>query len=473
VFFTALAEAWGPGILDAKWLEEVGDGINLTGLYDHNYTQLAEAFYQYEQTANEWDYNEQVRWDPMATGPYYIAAYTPGQSIVLKPNPYWPTNITYVPRPNDTVVIYWVKDPETAYEMFASGQVDIVSGLPSSYIPKVLQLESEGEANVYEFPSLTEEFFGFDLQVNENLLHQLNPAYNIPSWYFANPLVREAFAYAFNYTEYIDDIVGNAKYHFNFGSPYCGAIIKGLDIYIPPSELTGCPTFNLTYAKELMEESGFYNISVYFPIVIMAGDTTDFTAAEMWAQALHDIDPNINAAPLYLPWTLMLSYWVPDLNPMAIWNSGYVADYPLASDMMNAQYTGMVWADPDGWNVTYLENLSAYFNASKISWPGLNASMEPQIGKMLWQEAMEYQELQDLIAEADSVELTNATASIPLFRQAEDLAVQLYFYVYTIQPNSYWVVKPYMAGYMGTVAWEENPMIAGGNDNIFWWWVKA
>ncbi|PVU72821.1 ABC transporter substrate-binding protein, partial [Acidilobus sp. SCGC AC-742_E15] len=227
------------------------------------------------------------------------------------------------------------------------------------------------------------------------------------------------------------------------------------------------------YAKELMEESGFYNISVYFPIVIMAGDTTDFTAAEMWAQALHDIDPNINAAPLYLPWTLMLSYWVPGLNPMAIWNSGYVADYPLASDMMNAQYTGMVWAEPDGWNVTYLQNLSAYFNASKISWPGLNASVEPQIGKMLWQEAMEYQELQDLIAEADSVELTNATASIPLFRQAEDLAVQLYFYVYTIQPNSYWVVKPYMAGYMGTVAWEENPMIAGGNDNIFWWWVKA
>ncbi|ESQ25302.1 MAG: Bacterial extracellular solute-binding protein, family 5 Middle [uncultured Acidilobus sp. OSP8] len=473
VFFTALAEAWGPGILDAKWLEEVGDGINLTGLYDHNYTQLAEAFYQYEQTANEWDYNEQVRWDPMATGPYYIAAYTPGQSIVLKPNPYWPTNITYVPRPNDTIVIYWVKDPETAYEMFASGQVDMVVNLPDSFIPKVLQLESEGEAEIYEFPSLLEEFFGFDLQVNENLLHSINPAYSIPSWYFANPLVREAFAYAFNYTQYINDIVGNAKYHFNFGSPYCGAIIKGLDIYIPPSELTGCPTFNLTYAKELMEESGFYNISVYFPIVITAGDTTDFTAAEMWAQALHDIDPNINAAPLYLPWTLMLSYWVPDLNPMAIWNSGYVADYPLASDMMNAQYTGMVWADPDGWNVTYLENLSAYFNASKISWPGLNASVEPQIGKMLWQEAMEYQELQDLIAEADSVELTNATASIPLFRQAEDLAVQLYFYVYTIQPNSYWVVKPYMAGYMGTVAWEENPMIAGGNDNIFWWWVKA
>ncbi|MGC9112281.1 MAG: ABC transporter substrate-binding protein [Acidilobus sp.] len=473
VFFTALAEGWGPGILDAKWLEKVGDGINFTGLYDHNLTQLAEAFYSYEQTANEWDYNEEVRWDPMATGPYYIAAYTPGQSIVLKPNPYWPTNITDIPRPNDTIIIEWVKDPTTAYELFASGQADIVTNLPNSFMPSIEQLESEGEARVYEFPSLLEEFFGFNLNITESLLSQLNPAYHMPGWYFANPLVREAFAYAFNYTEYINDIVGNVKYHFNFGSPYCGAIIKGLDVYIPPSQLTGCPTFNLTYAKQLLEESGFYNISVYFPIVVQAGDTTDYTAAEMWAAALHNIDPNIVAQPLYLPWPTMLSYWVPGMNPMAIWNSGYVADYPLASDMMNAQYTGTVWVEPDGWNATYLENLSAYFNQSKVSYPGLSPSVEPEVGRWLWQEAVEYQELQNLIAEADSVELTNSTAALPLFKQAEDLAVELYMYVYTIQPNAYWIVRPYITGYMGSVAWEENPMIGGGGDSIYWWWIKA
>ena len=473
VFFTALAEAWGPGILDAKWLEEVGDGINLTGLYDHNMTQLAEAFYQYEQTCNEWDYNKEVQWDPLGTGPYYIASYTPGQSIVLKPNPYWPTNITDIPRPNTTVIIYWVKDPETAYEMFASGQADIVTNLPTSFMPLIEQLESEGEAKVYEFPSLLEEFFGFDLNVSESLLHQINPSFSIPPWYFANPLVREAFAYAFNYTEYINDIVGNAKYHFDFGSLYCGAIIQGLDIYIPPSQLTGCPTFNLTYARQLMLESGFYNVSVTFPIVIDEGDATDFTAAEMWASLLHNIDPNINAVPIYLPWTTMLSYWAPGLNPMAIWNSGYVADYPLASDMMNAQYTGMVWPEPDGWYVSYLENLSAYFNGSKVSWPGLGKSIEPYVGRLVWQEAQEYQELLNLIAEADKAELTNVTAATVLFRQAEDLAVQLYFYVYTMQPNAYWVVKPYMNGYMGTVAWEENPIVGGGDDSIYWWWVKA
>ncbi|MGC9071082.1 MAG: ABC transporter substrate-binding protein [Acidilobus sp.] len=472
VFFTALAEAWGPGILDAKWLESVGDGINFTGLYDNNMTQLAEALYQYEQTCNEWDYNKAVQWDPLGTGPYYIAAYTPGQSIVLRPNPYWPSNIPYIPKPNVTVIIYWVKDPETAYEMFASGQADIIVNLPNSFMPLIEQLESEGQAKVYEFPSLLEEFFGFDLNISESLLHQINPAFNVPPWYFANPLVREAFAYAFNYTQYINSIVGNERYHFNFGSPYCGALIQGLDIYIPPSQLTGCPTFNLTYAKELLEESGFYNMSVTFPIIVEDGDTTGFTAAEMWAQSLHNIDPNVNAVPTYLPWAVMLSYWVPGMNPMAIWNSGYVADYPLASDMMNAQYTGLVWAEPDGWYVSYLENLSLYFNESKISWSGLNNDIEPYIGKLLWQEAIEYQGLLNLIGEADAAELTNVTQATSLFSQAEAVAVQLYFYVYTIKPYAYWVVKPYMAGFMGTVSWEENPMIGGGGDAIYWWWVK-
>jgi len=122
--FTALSMTLGGAVLDAKWHEQVGDGINFTGLYNHNMTQLAEAFYQYEQTCSEGSYNTEVQWPPPTagfTGPYYIAAYTPGQSVVLKPNPYWPNNITYIPRPNTTVIIYWVKDPQTAYEMFASG----------------------------------------------------------------------------------------------------------------------------------------------------------------------------------------------------------------------------------------------------------------------------------------------------------------------------------------------------------------
>jgi len=478
-FFTAIADPLGAGVLDAKWLEQVGDGINFTGLYNQNMTQLAEAFYQYEQTCNEGSYNTEVQWPSGQsagfTGPYYVAAYTPGQSVVLQPNPNWPTNITYFPRPNTTVIIYWVKDPETAYEMFASGQADIVTGLPSSYIPLLEGLEAKGQANLYEFPTLSEFFFVFVLNVSQSALHSINPAYSMPSWYFANPLVREAFAYAFNYTQYINNIVGNVKYHFNFGSPYCGVLIPGLDYYIPPSELTGCPTFNLTYARQLMQESGFYNISVYFPIVIASGDTTDFTAAQMWAEALQAIDPNIRAQPIYMPFSTQIGYMVPGQNPMAIFYMGWIADYPLASDFINAMYEqGGTYPAPAGWDVSYLENLSAYFNASKISWPGLSPSLEPEIGKMLWQEAMEYQQLNNVIMQADAAELANnVTAAYQLFKQAEDMAVQLYMFVYTIQPNAYWVIKPYMHGYMGMISWEENPMVGGAADSWYFWWVKG
>jgi len=342
-------------------------------------------------------------------------------------------------------------------------------------VPLLQQLEARGQASLYKFPALAELFFAFNINVSQSDLHSINPAYSMPSWYFANPLVREAFAYAFNYTQYINSILGNAKYHFNFGSLYCGALIQGLDYYIPPSELTGCPTFNLTYAKELMEESGFYNVSVYFPIVITSGDTTDFTAAEMWAQALQTIDPNIHAQPIYMPGVTMYGYLVPGQNPMGIYFSGWIADYPLASDFANPIYLqGGFFTSGDGWDVNYLINLSAYFNASKISWPGLDPSVEPEIGKMLWQEAMQYQQLNELILKADEAELANnVTAAYQLFREGENIAIQLYMYVYAYQVTAHWVIKPYMHGYMRMISWEENPNIGGGGNSVYWWWVKG
>ncbi|MFP3144451.1 MAG: ABC transporter substrate-binding protein, partial [Caldisphaera sp.] len=466
LFFMALSHTLGGGaVLDAKWLESVGDGINLTGLYSNNLTQLAESFYSYEQTCNAGNYNLQVQNNPMSTGPYMIASYTPGQSVVLKPNPYWPSNVSDIPKPNDTVIIYWVKDPDTAYEMFSSGQADIVVGLPSNYIPLLENMESNGQANLYTFPTTVENFFVFTLNTNTQLLKQINPSYSIPSYYFANPLVRKAFAYAFNYSEYINDIEGNAKYHFDFGSLYCGAIVKGLNIYIPESNLTGCPTYNLTYAKQLMEESGFYNMKVNFPIIVSSGDTVDFTAAEMWAQALNEIDPNINAQPLYEPFSTIISYMIPGENPMALYYLGWISGYPTASFAADSIYLASgAYPSPDGWNITYLNNLSAYFNKTGNT----------NVGAMIWQEAQEFQEMNNVLQEADKADLAgNVTQAISLYKQAEQMAINLYMYVYTIQQNAYWAIKPYMQAYQGNIlAWEENPSFNGAGDSWYFWWYK-
>ncbi|MGC8573847.1 MAG: ABC transporter substrate-binding protein, partial [Caldisphaera sp.] len=441
--FTALAFPLGAGVLDAKWLEQVGAGINFT----------PSGFYQYEQTCNGGNYNTKVQWDPMSTAPYMIKSYTPGQSIVLAPNPYF-NGVPGIPKPNDTVIIYWVKDPNTAYEMFSSGQADIVTGLPSSYIPLVESLESSGQASMYEFPTLSEFFFTFVDNISQSALHSLNPSYSIPSYYFANPLVRKAFAYAFNYTEYLNDIVGNVKYHFDFASPYCGVIIPGLPYYIPPSELTGCPTFNLTYAKQLMEESGFYNITVNFPIIVSSGDTVDFTAAAMWASLLNEMDPNIHATPIYMPGSTMMSYWVPGLNGQPIFTGGWIADFPLASDFTNAMYLqGGFFPAGAGWNVSYFENLSKYF-ASKGNMT---------LANIFANESKEYNELNTLIEEANNAALSgNNNLAAVYYKEAEQIAVNLYLYVYTYQENMYWIIKPYMIPYKNQISYQENPMIGGG-----------
>lgn len=437
LFFTAVADPLGAGIQDAKFLESVGAGITFT----------PNGFLQYQQQGNEGDYNTQVQFNPVTSGPYTIKEYVPGQSIVLVPNPYYP-GVPSIPKPNDTVVIEWVKDPSTAYNLFASGQADIVTGLPTNYFPLLKQLEAQGQASLYEFPTLSEFFFVFNLNVSQSGLKQLNPSYHIPANYFANLDVRKAFAYAFNYSEYINDIVGNQKYGFDFANPYAGVIIPGLPYYVPPSQLQNVPTFNLTYAKQLLEQSGEYNVSVYFPIIISSGDTVDYEAAQMWAQALNSIDPNIQATPMYEPFSTIIAQEVPGQNPMPVFYLGWIADYPYPSDFINAMYEqGGTYPGALGWNVTYLQ----------------------QIGHP--NQAKEYAELNQLIQEADSA--TNPTQAAQLYKQAEQLAINLYMYVYTQQPNSFWVVKPYMTGYNGQISYEENPMIGGAGDSLYFWWVKG
>ncbi|ABP96341.1 MULTISPECIES: ABC transporter substrate-binding protein [Metallosphaera] len=437
LFFTAVADPLGSGIVDAKWLEQVGAGITFT----------PQGFLQYEQYANEGNYNTQVQNNPVASGPYMIKTYVPGQYIVLVPNPYF-HGVPGVPAPNDTVIINWVKDPQTAYELFTSGKADIVTELPTNYFPSLKQLEAQGQANIYQFPTLSEFFFVFNINISNSSLKTLGSQYHIPSDYFANLYVREAFAYAFNYTNYIDNIVGNEKYGFDFASPYAGVIIPGLPYYVPPSELSNVPTFNLTYAKELLIKSGMYNVSINIPIIVSSGDTVDYAAAQMWAQALNQIDPNIQAQPLYLPFSEIIGLEVPGQNPMPIYYLGWIADYPYPSDFVNAMYLeNGTYPAPDGWTVQYLQSLG-HTNQARL-----------------------YQELNTYIEEADNT--ANATQAAYYYKQAEQIAIDLYMYVYTQQPNAFWVVKPYMTGYQGHISYEENPMIGGAGDSLYFWWVKG
>lgn len=436
-FFTAVAFPLGTGILDANWLQSIGAGITFS----------PSGFYSYQSQGNEGNYNAKVETDPVASGPYQIQSYVPGQSVVLTPNSGW-TGVTGIPAVTDTISIQWVKDPETAYLLYTSGSADIVTGLPTSDIPSIKSMVSAGQSSLYQIPSLSCFFYVFNTNIDTSLMKSVyGSGINVPQNYFANVDVREAFADAFNYTNYIDQIVGNDVYGENFASPYCGVIIPGLPYYVPSSQLTGVPTYDLSAAAALMQQSGLANTVVNIPIIVTAGDTINYAGAQMWAAALHQMDPDITATVEYEPFSTIIGYQVPGGNPMPLYYLGWIADYPYPSDFVNAMY----------------EQSATYPSAS-----GFSVSQFTSEG--FASEATQYQQLNTAIQAADAA--TNPTQAAALYKTAEQDAINMYMYVYTQQPSSFWIVKPYMTGYNGIQS-EENPMIGGAADSIYYWWVKG
>jgi ABC-type transport system substrate-binding protein len=444
LFFAAVADSLGTGVLDASWLQSVGAGITFTPA----------GFHSYQSQASEGSYNTQVQWSPVASGPYEIESFVPGQSVVLAPNTGF-TGVPGIPAVTDKVSISWVKDAETAYLLYTSGSADIVVLAADTplYMPLIKAQVAAGTSYLYAFPTLACAFYVFNENISETLMHStFGSSYSVPANYFANPLVREAFTYAFNYTNYIDEIQGNLIYGENFGSTYCGAIIPGLPYYVPPSQLANVPYYNLTYATQLMQESGEYNTKVSIPFIVGSGDTVNYAGAEMLGAALSKMDPNIGVTVVYQPFSTEVAEEVPGANPMPIYSLAWISDYASAADNMNALYLqGGTYPSGDGLTVAYL-------NSTGYQWSHT--------------EAAQYQQLNTVLQQANAVTVTNKTLAAMLYKEAEQDAINLHLYIYTIFQNSFWVVKPYMTGYSGIQS-EENPMIGGAYDSTYYWWVKG
>ncbi|MGC8567582.1 MAG: hypothetical protein ACP5I6_06140 [Caldisphaera sp.] len=64
-----------------------------------------------------------------------------------------------------------------------------------------------------------------------------------------------------------------------------------------------------------------------------------------------------------MPGPIVGAYGVSGQNPMPIYTEAWYADYSLANDFTEALYleTSGVYPAPNGWNISYFENLSKYF----------------------------------------------------------------------------------------------------------------
>jgi len=174
----------------------------------------------YKDQANSGSYNAKMQWSPVGSGPYMIQSYTPGQSAELVPNPHY-GGVPGIPKQTTTVVIDWIKSPDTALLMLQDGQVDSSSGLPASDFPAVQKLQSQGLVNIYNFPTFTLYFYPFNIKIDKVLEStQFGIGFNEPSNYFADLPTRLAWIDAYDYAGYLNNILGNAKYGTTFGSAY-------------------------------------------------------------------------------------------------------------------------------------------------------------------------------------------------------------------------------------------------------------
>jgi len=439
-FLYYLADPLGSSIQDYKWLSEHGAGITFTPSGFLNYTEYGISAY----------YDRYIQYHAMGSGPFMVQSYLEGQSIILVPNP------NYTPIPNVTgyshmpvykIYIQWVKDPETALMMLESGQADIYVGIPQEYYPTVASLQGKGLIDVYSFPTMGLGQFMFNFDINETLLSSIGTGFHIPQHYFTNLDIRRAFAFAFDYTNYIDKLVGNSVYGANFSFHYTGAIPLGMPGYISPQEMEKngivVPYYNLTIAKQYLIESGEYNVSINIPVLVWAGDPVDYAAAAMWAQTMHSIDPNIQMTAIYMNPNSIVGYWVPGQDPMPINIGNWWPDYPFPSDYLIPFYSeNGFWGAPNGWNPSLL-NKTGHFNQSI-------------------QDAM----LNNYITMAENT--GNYSQALHYYDLADEIGVNLTFYVYLGQQNSFWYYAPWMKG----VQYEENPMFGAGGDTIYIYLTK-
>jgi ABC-type transport system substrate-binding protein len=428
-YFLDLLADTPSSIMEYQWAVQNGAGLVFT----------PSGFNAYMNESNAPDYNLYLQWHTMGSGPFEVSQVQQGESITLIPNPYYHPPAYGFPKSNYTVVIDYVKEASTAVLMLEDGQADIVSGLPTSSIPSVQGLESTGAANIYTFSTMTTYFYPFNFDINETMLHSIGSSYVIPSHYFANIYIRKAFADLFNYSEFLNDIVGNAKFHMTLGTGYVGLLPPGMLGYKPENQWENVPSYNITQAKEYLEMSGNLSTVVNFPMFVQSGDTTNYAAMAMWAQVIHSVDPNITATPVYITFSQMIAYTAVNQNPMPIYDLGWGTSIPDPINMIPPMYVaGGFYPSGDG-----IESASSL---AAIGYPN---------------EAQNFSLIGNLSNEAASN--PNVTQRALEYQQANQLGINMTLYLYTYIPSGIWIYQSWLKG----VQYEENPVVGGEVDTLY------
>jgi ABC-type transport system substrate-binding protein len=436
------------GIVDAGYAWSVGSGFN-------------EANWDgYKNQANSGSYNTQMQWTPVGSGPFMVQTFTPGQSVELVPNPHY-GGVPGIPKQTTTVVVNWVKTPDTAILMLQDGQADSIATLPPSDFPAVQKLQSEWLVNIYNFPTLSLDFYTFNIKIDKDLeATQFGTGFDEPSNYFADLPTRLAWISAYDYVGYLNNILGNAKYGTTFGSPCQGFLPSGMIYSVPYDQLGGTPIQSLADAKGNFSISAWADQKITVPIAETVGDTVNIAGAEEWAGILSQISGgNITAKVVQVTYSQEIADTAQDSDPMGVSWEGNSPDFPDPSDYAATMLqVGGYYASGNNWLVPYFTALAPSTSADVVHVNGTTFSQDQVYGWI-------------------SGNLTLGAGSVdPAVRQrayaiATKLAIDLGLYAYVYQARQLLYFRSWLKGY----EMQENPIVGGGYDPdlLFYWLVKG
>lgn len=188
----------------------------------------------------------------IGTGPFMLSSFTQGnppKMILVRNEDYYEVDAEGNALPYlDSMTFYFQNRKLDQLEMFENHQTDLILGLPTSRITKML------EGRIKDFNSKPPLF----VMYNNPLLMTNYYFFNMTDPRFANVKVRQAFNYAINKEKLGHDVLRNQYYEMgNYGIvPPISNIFKGYDFN---GVKTNAYEYNPEKARQLLAEAGYPN----------------------------------------------------------------------------------------------------------------------------------------------------------------------------------------------------------------------
>ncbi len=183
--------------------------------------------------------NEKNDWmnrHEMGTGPFFLKEWAPNQYVKMQRwDSYWqePAKLKYV-------VVKKVQDLGTRKMLLFNGQADAI------YVPVMFKSDVENKPNVFTqdmLPTFSLTFFGFNQDIVDGGTLEVG---DVPTSFFSDLNVRQAFVHAFDYNKYLEVAT------LNTAVQPTGPIPQGMFGYDPTIPLV---TFDLSLTAEYLKKA--------------------------------------------------------------------------------------------------------------------------------------------------------------------------------------------------------------------------